>query len=245
MTNPICEVCSAKTKKLDFRSEYFKCIRCNTLFNTYREDVTSYKDGHWREEYVKYVLPLIHNDIEHYKKLKDQDQFKQLAEKIKPDCIHSFAGAHPKLESMFDPKKIRVYDVNADLYEAEVKLFCEKYSFYEDRLSYFITYVNKQLIDSIKFEINDMAAFVHFFEHIPVSDVVQIIDAIPLNIPILVYQPNADMAKDNGWTHFHEQHLWLATASSFVRLMENHSKIEIITQFTFSDDFLIVFKKVG
>ena len=147
------------------------------------------------------------NDIGHYERLNSDDRFKKLKPSLNINTVHSFAGGHPKLESLFNPQSIIVYDANADLYQKESKLFCQKYNYDIDKIEYVKCFVDVDLIKSITYNKQDMVSFVHFLEHLSIENAFDLIAAVPDGIPILIYQPNAERAKTEGWCHFHEQHL--------------------------------------
>jgi len=139
--------------------------------------------------------------------------------------------------------KIIVFDLNSELYLKYKTKFCQTFVIQENKIEYINAFIDSTLISSINYKKNDLITFVHFLEHFHLDDFQSMLDAVPNDIAILIYEPNADTCRDKNWWHFDEQHVVLTSDKTLVKYFKNRYKAEILIQETCSDDFFLLFKK--
>ena len=238
-----CYYCGgALTKNNKCQVNYLQCSGCNTFFSLIEPDY-EYDGGELREFYKTKIQDMHRRDHAHYMRFRGTDEFKHIAS-YQFGTIFAFGGGVPKLESGLTFDKIISYDLNSDLYMGVMDEFSVMYNIEKQRIDLRSDFVNFQLIRGMEYGPNDLITFVHFLEHLTPPDFVSIMDAIPVGVNVLIYQPEASKARGPGWFHFNDkQHLVIMELAHMITFFQDWYNIEIITKRYNSDDLFLVFRK--
>lgn len=238
----VCYFCNTKLAPWH-KTNYDKCSSCGTLFSRINVTPEEYVAGELKADYVKKILNLAKTDHNHYEGFNRDKRFSKFKNSISFRNIHSFGGGVPKLESYLTSDHIFSYDANGETWIDTIDTFCELYHTPKNKVTINTCFVTPELISGVNIDQSDLVAFVHFLEHFQPETVKSFIEAIPVDVLVMIYQPNSARAISQNWCHYHREHLFLPTIDGMCYALGKWFNIEIVTKFDYSNDFFLVFKK--
>jgi len=247
-----CLVCDGYLDISRTNNNYFACDTCKThfLIKTSESCTVEFYEVSYLQN-INAERKTLSLNVTHYNSLFKQlsriDAFNSMLNDIESiDECHCYGGGFPQIEMHLPVNKIIVYDLIAQIYRKNLSLFKEFY----DTSSIKIDYKKHDLLKGvIKSNTPIFISFVHILEHFSVNNTKLIFNSIKNNIPNgsygLIYQPNIIKARNKDWVHYGagDQHVTFLTFQIFKNLLNNYS-LEVIHEQSFSDDLLILFKKV-
>jgi hypothetical protein len=240
----LCLFCDAVMDEYQINPNYMRCPACNTLHAKSLPDLSMYKTGEFRQFYEKVLVERTNGDVGHYNRLVGQKEFTDALQHLSINTMYAFGGGFPKLESYFSPNKIVVYDMMADLYITHMEMFRNLFQNAPNDIEVKDEIITPALIESIDFSNNDAITFIHFLEHLTPKEIKSLLISIPKDIVIIIYQPEITTIRNSQWWHFDPQHITLVGVDNFIQIIKQWFDIEIITNWKYSDDFMLIFKKV-
>jgi len=248
----VCEICGGQLVICPTNNDYHKCENCKTQVLINRESFESeFYEGFYLKDDDQGVLTFLKNNKNHYtgminNQLSRNTEFnaflKEIIENKVTDC-YCYGGGFPHFENFLPIDNVHIYDFIADKYEEKIDLY---FSVYDKKNIMYIPYDIKKGIEKVAGK--TITTFIHILEHFPVKDIKDIlkdaVDVIDDGSYIIIYQPNADMARNSSWCHYINQHVTFLTLSTFIKLIEdNHPNMKVMYKNTYSDDLMIILKK--
>jgi len=249
-----CPVCDSGMIVARANKRYYSCTECNIqiligadvscdkeFYNeVYLEDIPAEKNVLTinRTHYAK-IFDMLNNEVEYTDMCDIVDR--------KITTCYCYGGGFPQIEMFLPVDTIQVYDLIAPKYSKNIKVLKEVY----DNPSVTIKYKTHDLLNGIvKSTEPSFITFVHILEHFSGDDIRKIFASVDSKLAKnsygLIYQPNILKAKHKDWVHYvaHDQHLTFYTIDVFTTLINSFKNLEVIHSMTFSDDLLILFKRI-
>jgi hypothetical protein len=247
-----CELCGSPLKVCPENAEYHECTSCETQILKEREafDTDFYASTYLTEDddaVIKFLRANYNHYLNLYNNVLSKDsKFVDLVEKIQYNVkqCHCYGGGFPQLESILPVDDITIYDLIADKYEKHIDKYLNVY-YSSKKIKYNVHDIKTGIV---KVDEPSLFTFVHILEHFPIKDILKIFENLVDNVPkgsyITIYQPNHIVAKNKKWVHYLDQHVTFISIPSFIKLIEKYKVFSIEYSRTYSDDLLLVFKKM-
>jgi hypothetical protein len=241
----VCYFCNINTVPLPNNQEYNKCIKCGTVIVNSESNGAQYDSDDMVSLYASRIDRYTKRDVGHYSKLTGYSWFKDFKNKHSFDTIFALGGGFPKLESYLNTKKIISYDMMQELYASKSDIFLSNYPTENKEIIFEKQCVNADFIKGLKAKQTDMISFVHILEHFKQETIIDFLDAVPTNVPVLIYGPEITSAGNRGnWYHFRkDEHLTLFSIDYLTQYLKEKFAVNIIFRCKYVDDMFFVFSK--